>query len=166
MTLSPDRAGTADTTATTAIPTDTTATAERPPVTAWLRSVDRRISECYQTNFRSGNMPITTDGWWLSTTLDISSSFCAKNMTIVLLSIQIFAIIWIVLMHNLRDRIHSRQASPFFHFVFLCVHWKEGSSLSCCKIMSCKLRQITPDLSMPAWSLLGLCIKEWLMVHS
>ena len=63
MTLSLDRAGTADTTATTAIPTDTTATAERPPVTAWLRSVDRRISECYQTNFRSGNMPITTDGW-------------------------------------------------------------------------------------------------------
>ena len=68
MTLSLDRAGTADTTATTATKGSTTtmgttATAERPPVTAWLRSVDRRISECYQTNFRSGNMPITTDGW-------------------------------------------------------------------------------------------------------
>ena len=64
MTLSLDRAGTADTTATTATTTmGTTATAERPPVTAWLRSVDRRISECYQTNFRSGNMPVTTDGW-------------------------------------------------------------------------------------------------------
>ena len=50
--------GTADT-------ADTTATAGRPPatVTAWLRySQDKRISECYQTNFRSGNMPITTDG--------------------------------------------------------------------------------------------------------
>ena len=57
MRLSKGRAGIAD----------TTATAGRPPatVTAWLRyshSVDRRISECYQTNFRSGNMPITTDG--------------------------------------------------------------------------------------------------------
>ena len=62
MTLSLDRAGTADTTATTTT-TDTTATVGRPPVTAWLRSVDRRISECYQTNFRSGNKPITTDGW-------------------------------------------------------------------------------------------------------
>ena len=56
MRLSLDRADTAG----------TTATAGRPPVTAWLRyphSVVRRISQCYQTNFRSGNMPITTDGW-------------------------------------------------------------------------------------------------------
>ena len=57
MRLSKGRADTAD----------TTATAGRPPatVTAWLRyshSVERRISECYQTIFRPGNMPITTDG--------------------------------------------------------------------------------------------------------
>ena len=64
MRLGPGRAGTADTTATTTA--TATTIAGKPPVTAWQRytqPVDRRISGSYKTNFRSGNMPITTDGW-------------------------------------------------------------------------------------------------------